>query len=115
MKIRNPQKMKVSDGYDDLSWWVDSQSPMKRNLLLLLPIPGGLLKENLSLISGHASPKRDTDQVGHIVPIMIAKALPDTIYLTMVAGTEICPSAQKYAQKGIQGWGERLCGGLFHR
>jgi transcription antitermination factor NusA-like protein len=40
-------------------------------------------------------------RVGHIVPIMIAKALPDyDSYLTMVAGTEILALLpKKYAQK----------------
>ena len=40
-------------------------------------------------------------RVGHIVPIMIAKALPDyDSYLTMVAGTEILAVLpKKYTQK----------------
>ena len=43
-------------------------------------------------------------RVGHIVPVMIAKALPDyDSYLTMVAGTEILAVLpKKYAQKGYR-------------
>ncbi len=53
-------------------------------------------------------------RVGHIVPIMIAKALPDyDSYLTIVAGTEILAILpKKYAQRDYR-VGENAFGAVF--